>query len=177
MARHCCMHILVYFLVTIPYLEYDFKKCFSIRLKGLRNIAVWHLIFDRFRYSISFTRHKMASGSRQLIVGCWPILLTLLAYNLVLGNVYLTALTCINGKYVCANDSTPLNTFTTRSLSQCASACAGTKNPDACTGLNYYAATNTCSLLGNTQSPYVIQPGCKHFTVCRYNMLLVNFHF
>jgi hypothetical protein len=90
--------------------------------------------------------------------------------------VYLTALTCINGKYVCANDSTPLNTFTTQSFPQCVGSCASTKNPAACIGVNYHAATNTCSLFGNAQPQYVVQPGCKYFTVCRYKMLPLNLH-
>jgi hypothetical protein len=113
----------------------------------------------------------MASGSRLLIVSYWPIFLTLLANNLVSGGDYFTALTCINGEYVCTNDLTPLNTFTTRSFPQCVGACASTKNPAVCTGLNYYAATNTCSLFGNAEPQYVVQSGCKYFTVFRYILL------
>lgn len=76
-----------------------------------------------------------------------------------------TPLKSVSDEYVCAMGIAPWSVFTTRKIQKCVSAC--TRNPTACDGVNYYEATSTCGLFDDDQVYYVVQPGCKFYTVCR----------
>ena len=77
-----------------------------------------------------------------------------------------TSLKSIDGDDVCAVDISPVMSIGVRSEIQCTIDCLKRPSPTKCIGVNYQKESKTCDIFDNDQTAFVVQSGCKYYTVC-----------
>ena len=77
-----------------------------------------------------------------------------------------TSLKSIDGDDVCAVDISPVMSIGVRSEIQCTIECLERQSPTQCIGVNYQKESKTCDIFDNDQTAFVVQSGCKYYTVC-----------